>query len=103
MRLRRFFRKTILDTGGCNEMAEIIKKSIRRYEVVAANSKQPFAYYKNFRDARLKRNMPMGKYEHCFGCGHAFDKDEQVYFGSVRPKGNILFCHDCANKYATDR
>lgn len=34
----------------------------------------------------------------CYWCKHKFNEGESMGLGSVKSKGNKMFCHDCCDK-----
>lgn len=84
-------------------MAFITKKTSHSYEVLVAIASNPAFVFGDFVRTRKKHGMKTAPFEHCFGCGHSFTDDENVYFGTVKGKGNIFFCKDCADKYCTEK
>ena len=83
-------------------MAAITKTTTRSYEILTAVASKPIFVFGEFIRIRKKRGLKTRRFEHCFGCGHGFKDEENVYFGAVKRKGNIFFCKACADKYCTE-
>jgi hypothetical protein len=83
-------------------MTQIVKKTTNTYDVLTAMPSNPLWTWGDFKVKRERMGLSTGQFAHCFACGHAFDSAEQVYFCTIKQKGNRFMCKECAEKYSTE-
>jgi hypothetical protein len=82
---------------------QIVKKTTSTYDVLVALPSKPLWAWGDFKTARENRGLSTGQFAHCFACGRGFADDEQVYFCTIKQKGNRFMCKACAEKYSTEK